>query len=326
MSFTFIIPVVNPKNSKVKNYDHVEIVLRKTLESICRQSFKPIYIVVVCHRVPTWSKDLGPNIFFLNVSASNVFDSDANHVIIDKGLKYVIGILYALNHLNSKWIMPMDADDYVNVNLANFIAKNDAYLPWIDGYIIDQGLQAEVGVPDEGKLTYKNVFRIKNFHLSCGSCRIFKRKTVINKLATIHPEIFLKSKFMSFGSHANTINVSPRFIDWLEGCSKQDYNQVSHIVNLLGRHIKQKRYFNFIPLPMLGAAKACGHGNHDGPKEGNIHQDKILTSLSLKDFYNDFGIYENNPISRKKTIFSLNFSLYAKAVHNTLKYYLSSVL
>ena len=78
MSFTFILPVIHPESNQVSNYSHVEIVLRRTLQALKRQSYSDIKIIVVCCQIPSWANEIGDNIYFLDVSQSKVFKPDEN--------------------------------------------------------------------------------------------------------------------------------------------------------------------------------------------------------------------------------------------------------
>src|SRR6185503_9681449 len=56
------------------------------------------------------------------------------------------------------------------------------------------------------------------------------------------------------------------------------------LVHALGRHIRQERVFRLFPLAILGAAKGCGHGNHDGPRGGALREDKAVGNLAMPAF------------------------------------------
>ncbi|MFG6106877.1 glycosyltransferase family A protein [Leptothoe sp. EHU-05/26/07-4] len=293
MSFAFILPVIHPDSVKVSNYEHVEIVLKRTLESLRRQTFTDIKIIVVCCKIPDWAKDIGDNIYFLDVADSKTFKPNRNIARVDMGLKFIVGILYALEKFKVDLFMRVDGDDYVNSNLAKYAINSlDKTLQssTVDGYIINKGLQIEVKVNSNNEIEYGNTYFIRRFNSSCGTCRIFKQATLRAKLLEIHSDIFSKSSHWLAAHQERTVAIPTEMTDWLDQISKDHYAEEWHPVNILGRHINQSEYLNFENFPFLGAAKACGHGNHDGPREGKIHQDKMIGKLPKSILESTFGI------------------------------------
>lgn len=303
MSFVFILPVVHPKGSKVSNYNHVEIALRQTIASLQNQTYSDVKIIVVCCQIPTWAEQLNSNVFFLDVSDSKTFGPNRNDVKVDKGLKYILGILYAAAHFKPSLYMLADADDYVDTQLAEYSIKslNGRFGDKKnDGYLVDKGVQVEVDMLSEGMVTYKNAYLVKRFNDTCGTCRIFKNDSLNKKLLAVDANFFEKSKQWIPNKLENIVRVPLEFPTWLDSLYSDDYLKDWHIVNILGRHIKQKGHFNFILFPYVGAAKACGHGNHDGPRRGGLHHKKIIGNLPASVFRRKFGI-------QKKGLFDFDF-------------------
>lgn len=293
MSFAFIIPVVHPKGNQVSDYGHVEIALKKTLESLQRQTYKETKVVVVCCQMPTWARQMGDNVHFLDVSNSDVFAANRNMLQVDKGLKYILGILYASEHFQPSLYMLADADDYVETRLAEYSLKSLRKKfgnVQIDGYLIDKGLQVQVSALPHQDLNYQNAYLVKRFDAACGTCRILKEKKLSEKLLQIHPNLFEASRQWFSRQQDNIFIVPPDFSSWLDNLCKDGYLQDWHIVNVLGRHIAQQDYFNFMAFPKVGAAKACGHGNHVGPLRGKLHDDKIISKLPIGLFKECFGL------------------------------------
>lgn len=50
---------------------------------------------------------------------------------------------------------------------------------------------------------------------------------------------------------------------------------------LLGQHVHHWPPFQLAEYPTLGAAKGCGHGNHDGPRRGAVHWERVVARYSL---------------------------------------------
>lgn len=311
-SFVFILPVVHPNGSKVSNYHHVEVALKQTIKSLQNQTYSNVKIVVVCSRVPTWADHLGKNVFFLDVSDTEVFAPNRNDVKVDKGLKYVLGILYSEAHLNPKFYMLADADDYVNSQLAEFLFRSPSKTfskKEIDGYLVNKGLQVEVAVSPNNELNYGNAYLVNKFNTTCGTCRIFKQENLTERILKVDSEIFQITRKWIPSRLKTIVKVSPDLSIWLDTLCNKDYSEDWHIVNVLGRHIRQSAYFNFLLFPHVGAAKACGHGNHDGPRRGGLHDKKIIGRFPVRAFQKKFGIQEKGSFD----LFSImDFMLRAK--------------
>ncbi|NER78120.1 MAG: glycosyltransferase family 2 protein [Leptolyngbya sp. SIO1D8] len=293
-SFVFIIPVRNPGDTKVRDYQCIEAALRETVRSLTQQTWENIHVIVVCHTVPLWSSEYGDRVTFLNVKNSPVFPPNTNPVRVDKGLKYILGILYAKNILDPALIMPMDADDYVNVNLAKELIWKNKFNLLSDGYVVRQGLHVNLEITSEYLIKYENAYQIRNFNYSCGSCRIFKINPLLKKLKSIDSNIIEEFTCWPPKSSDFSLDVPKEPVVWLSDHSRSSYLDEDSIVNILGRHINQKPYFKLSPLSLIGAAKGCGHGNHDGPRQGEIHQDKLIDSFPIQQFYDEFGLLERN--------------------------------
>ena len=197
--------------------------------------------------------------------------------------------------------MLADADDYVESRLAerSFKALNDVFgKKEIDGYLIDKGLQVEVAISADNKLNYSNAYLVKKFHTTCGTCRVFKQENLTKKILEVDSDIFRKSRQWIPNQLGNIIKVPTALPTWLDALCSKDYLEDWHIINVLGRHIRQSEHFNFVLFPHVGAAKACGHGNHDGPRKGGIHKKKIIGKFPIKAFQKKFGI-------QKKRLFDL---------------------
>ncbi|MFK7830973.1 MAG: glycosyltransferase family A protein [Congregibacter sp.] len=293
MSFVFILPVLHPQKDSVSNYRHVEIALKTTLDSLKQQTYDDIQIIVVCCQVPDWSATAGENVHFLDVSGAEAFAANRNHYRVDIGMKFVLGALYAFEHFQCKLIMRADADDYVDIRVADYcVASMSKQLtnPEIDGYIINKGLQVEVNLSPTEDFGFQRAYLVKRFNLSCGTCRIFKHESLKREILKIDTAILTRSTHWRSEAQRNVVHVPNELSKWLDDTCKADYSADWHPINVLGRHIEQKKHFRFIPLPQLGAAKGCGHGNHVGVLEGRLHEDKIIGRIPVSLFKANFGI------------------------------------
>ena len=293
-SFVFVIPVRNPEDDKVSNYQCIETALHETVRSLTRQTWENTHVVVVCHQVPLWSSDYSNQVTFLDVSNLSVFPPNTNPVRVDKGLKYIIGILYAKKNLNPVLVMPMDADDYVNINLAKSLIWKNHFNKLSDGYMIKKGLHINLEVTPQYSIEYEAAYQIRNFDHSCGSCRIFKSRSLMKRLRSIDTNIAEKFSYWPSKLPNASLKVPEEPVIWLSDRSKSTYHTEDSIVNILGRHINQNAYFKFSSLSLIGAAKGCGHGNHDGPRQGEVHQDKLISDFPIQKFYGEFGVLNEN--------------------------------
>ena len=302
-SFTFIIPVRHPQGNKVKDYRSIEAALYETVKSLCRQTYENIHIVVVCHKVPDWSCKNNAKVTFLDINNSPVFPSNA-WTQLDKGLKYIIGILYAQSNLNSRLIMLMDADDYVNASLAEYLMVKNNFKKSEDGYIINTGIHVEMEIQPNYTIDYRKAYIVKDFYATCGSCRIFYAQPLYQKINSLDSALKLKFDHWPCPDSNGAIEVSTELVNFLSEVTMDRVNEKNRInqnsiVSIIGRHVRLKnRDFKFLLLPFLGAAKGCGHGNHEGVRQGAIHYSRVTGNLSIDEFLNGFGL--DNEIFEQK--------------------------
>ena len=313
--FVFIIPVRNPNDEKVQNYGTIELLLRNTILSLCKQRTRPVHVVVVCHRIPEFTTQLPENVTFLDVSNISIFQSGRNQVRVDKGLKYIIGMLYAAQHFKPEFIMPMDADDFVHIDLVNHIHRQEHLLDdQADGFLIHRGVHALLDVQQGADIRLHRAYHIRDFNVTCGSCRVFHFSRLMAKLSTNLPG--LEDKFSRWPKKATnkSVQVPEEPAQWLDSSTQEQYNEDISLVNALGCHVNQRLHFKLIAINLIGAAKGCGHGNHDGPLGGDVHVDKIIGIYPADKFLNDFGLADI--VSANVESVSLNSSI------QFIKYYL----
>ena len=290
--FVFVIPIRNPWDHKTKNYRTLEAVALETIRSLSNQRHTNSHIVVVCHKVPEGAEALGANVRFLDVANHAAFGPNTNSVQVDKGLKYILGILYARSTLNPSLIMPMDADDFVHRDLALHTHQLFEAGPSCDGYLITKGAQVRIRVNSRHKIKYQQAFWVDQFNKSCGSCRVFNAKRLYDRLTAIDPDILESFEPWNEPDPPNALRVAvPAHLTYrIKKATLGHHQSTEGIVNVLGRHIRQEPTFEFKRLDLPGAAKGCGHGNHDGPRRGRIHTRSIVDSVKIRDFLDIFGL------------------------------------
>ena len=142
--FTFVICLRNPGDKIVKNYQLIETLLEKTVSSLFKQTYSNVHVVIVCNRTPAWAANYGKSLHILNVSNSPVFLPDHSHKNIDKGLRWSIGSLFTLAKHGARYVMLMDADDYVNIHLAKYLIDLKDTDDNVDFYMIDKGIHTSL--------------------------------------------------------------------------------------------------------------------------------------------------------------------------------------
>ena len=286
----FIIPVRNPRDKKVHDYGVIEALLRSTVSSILKQSHSEVHVVVVGHQAPRWADEVESRVHFIDVSHDDVFAPDQNPVKIDKGLRYVIGTLYALHRLRPTLIMLLDADDYVNVKLAEYVLELRHRSPDVDCYMINRGVHAGVSVDSKYNVCVRFAIEVDEFDFTCGSCRIFEAESLRAKLRQIDASI--EDRFEEWGPSDAThcIPVGDERLLWFVRATSPCWDERDHLINVLGRHTRQKAAFRVQYVDLVGAAKGCGHGNHDGPRQGAVHWHRATRNVPLTEFLSDFGL------------------------------------
>ncbi|MEZ5777832.1 MAG: sulfotransferase [Paracoccaceae bacterium] len=282
----FVLPVVHPEGAKVSDYRTVERVLRLTLQSLLAQSDPATRIVVVCHRIPDWADGMGPAVHFIDLGSTPGFEANRNDVQIDKGMKYVIGSLYATERLGAGKVMLTDADDFVHRDLGPYLNGVKAPKPGRDGWILVSGYHAAL-LPEGGDVRLAAAFRVREFNQTCGSCRIFRSEALRAHIRGIDPGLGA----LADGFRDDEVQPAPPALAAaVVAAATPAVDQPDSMIRLLGRHTEQHPFFDFAPVPAPLVAKGCGHGNHDGPRKGDIHWARI-TGLGRTDaFARDFGL------------------------------------
>lgn len=141
--------------------------LNDTLKSIFNQTDEEFKVLVACNNIPKLDKDYDNRLEFIKT------DIQIPHTWVemarDKFYKLTV-IAYRIREIlleqeypnNGIYVMPVDADDLLNCNIAKYVKDNPNENGFVskDGYIYYKG---------------KNYFRIyKDLHTFCGSCNIIK--------------------------------------------------------------------------------------------------------------------------------------------------------
>ncbi|WP_299410242.1 glycosyltransferase family A protein [uncultured Roseobacter sp.] len=280
---TFVLPLVHPQGGKVENYAVVEMILRETLTSLTAQHGPRPHVVVVCHQAPDWAGDFADHVTFLVIPEHPGFAAGRNHVQVDKGMKYVLGTWVALMEPAPDWIMLMDGDDFVHRDLLVHLQGQEVAE---DGFLLAGGYHAALRPASTG-FQLEAALKVNTFNDTCGSCRVFRASTLKDRIAAFQPALAA----LTPDQLADDQGVLDKgFVDLVVAATDPLREDQDGLIRVLGRHVRQKDHFNFIRVTEALVAKGCGHGNHDGPKAGEIHWHKVTAVTAPGQFLRDFGL------------------------------------
>ncbi len=280
---TFVLPLVHPQGAKVENYAVVEAILRETLTSLMAQAGPSPHVVVVCHQAPDWAEDFGPQVRFLVIADHPGFAAGHNHVQVDKGMKYVLGTWVALRDHAPAWVMLMDGDDFVHRDLLTHLQVQD---PPEDGFLLAGGYHAALRPAATG-FRLEAALRVNTFNDTCGSCRVFRAEALERRIAAFQPALPPLTRDQMVDDRGV---LETGFIDLVVAATAPLRDDQAGLIRVLGRHVRQKEHFSFTRVTEALVAKGCGHGNHDGPKAGEIHWHKVTAVTAPDRFLQDFGL------------------------------------
>lgn len=289
---TFVIPVVHPDGQKVTNYHDVERLLRETIASVLAVNDVDVSVVVVCHKRPDWAQACPPQVTFLDLGGHPGFAANRNDVRVDKGMKYIAGIWWALERIKPDVLMPMDADDFVHQRLASRAIDMLKQHPDRDGTIITEGYHVLIS-PEAETIALNAAFRVKRFNSSCGSCRVFDAGFIARKISQDVPALDRLTGASDTGS------LPQKALDHIVAYGDAAQFDDDGFLMTLGRHVRQDVQFNLIPCDLPLVAKGCGHGNHDGHRGGDVHWHRITRLKSVRRFRREFGLAARESISNK---------------------------
>ncbi len=276
---------------------------------------KPL-VVIVCHRVPEWAAQMPAHVYFLNLGNHPLLAADSNDVKIDKGLKYILGITWAKSIGMPRYILLCDGDDYLHRDLMATVLSAEADLGERDGFIIKNGVHALLDW-DNSSLKLRAAFQVKQFNQTCGTCRIFRAAALTKGMTTLSEQLWDLPLRWKLNKDRREVIIDASSIDTLFSVCRLYFDQEQGFVRLLGRHIRQSPAFDFLPLKAPLAAKGCGHGNHDGPRGGDLHWHRITAMVNNVTFVKNFGLTGNIDYRERPSV-ALAFKGCVRAVRNRL--------
>jgi hypothetical protein len=289
----FAIALVHPDAPTVSDYTRVEAILRETLASLTAQEGVEARVVVVGHRRPDWHDEVANKVIFLTLPNHSAFahwrdarEFDRAKTTLDKGIKWSIGLAYALKAFAPHFLLPFDGDDFARRDLGQRIASRAKNLGKRDGFLLTGGYHAAL-LPRDTGFDVGAVIRVLDFHSTCGSCRVFAADPLARRMADFLP---------GFSSLALETMVTPdgvlgaTFTDGIVAAAQAQNEDPNSFFRTLARHVAQDCQFKFLPLTAPLVAKGCGHGNHVGPRAGAVHWHRALKRVPVEAFLSRFGL------------------------------------
>lgn len=282
MSFAFVIPVIHPGAQTVSNYADVERMLHVTLSSICGQSRDDVYTVVVAHRLPDWHAEFEGRVSFLTVTDDERLPIRHPERHLDKAFKLALASYYAIDQLAAEQIMMMDADDFVRRQLAEEAMSGAWPVQDGDGWIITRGYNAIVNV-DPSVPVMSGAYEVRAFDGLCGSCRVFKSTKLVALLEKLMPNTHRSRDLISE-------TISTDLLDQVFLDLDPEFGNEGSLIRLMGTHRSQELWCTLKPVDKPLVAKSCGHGNHTGPRQGDIRWHRVVREVDVAELVSGMGL------------------------------------
>jgi hypothetical protein len=159
----FITSVRNPHNST--DYERVEMLLQRTLKSVCSQTDRDFRVIVVANRPPSFALPENVELIVVDFPPPDTYKGSqiTNRAIRrDKGTKLAVGLL-AARRLGASHVMQFDADDFVSRHIAAFVNARAGQEGWYfeKGYVLYERRGLLKG--------------ISNFHENCGTSFVLRQ-------------------------------------------------------------------------------------------------------------------------------------------------------
>ncbi len=223
----FITSVRNPHNST--DYGRVELLLRRTLRSVCAQTDRDFRVIVVTNRPPSFTVPEKVEVIRVDFPAPDSHEGSQISVEAirrDKGTKLAVGVL-AARRLDATHVMQFDADDFLSRDIAAFVNSHAGEQGWYfsKGYVF----YARRGL----------IKGVANFHENCGTSFVLRED--LYGRADLELDATQDAIYAAFGSDV--------------------------VTDVLGSHPKTLAHFaargiELAPLPFHGATYALETGEN----------------------------------------------------------------
>lgn len=279
-SFAVVIPVVHPEHPNVGDYAVVERHLEFTVGSIARQSHGRVSTIIVGHRRPGWIDNPALPVHFIDIEASREVRGQLA-TPLDKGVKTLVGARIARERLGADVVLTADADDFLEVDLARKLERYLRTHPESNGVVWTRGYELTVASGDDDvAIAIDDAYLVDQFDRACGTSRAITMSSLDRRMAAAGDELTPVAEAVgeqvgaASDHYVHVEHDAAAILDRaVQGLSQTALEELDH----LGRHITP--YFALDAVPLVGAAKMCGHGQHDGPIGGGIHWKRVRSRV-----------------------------------------------
>lgn len=277
----FVIPLVHPNGKKVSDYNAVESILKHTIRSCLRQTHQNISVIVVCHKTPEWAAGLDARVSFVVLNDGPEWTAADLEVCEDKGAKHLLGAQIALTKHHAHAVMFLDGDDFLHKDFARLalaaLPKNG------DGLVVTRGFHAALQ-PNGAGFALNAALQVDEFQHTCGSCRVFAADVLADRMTRWWPHVLTTNLV----SDASTV-LADGYAQFQAAVADTKGNEFG-AVRILGRHAPRSMLAELTSWAVPVVAKGCGHGNHDGPRKGEVHWNRSVGAADLAEFASDFSL------------------------------------
>ncbi len=284
LSFAVVIPVVHPQHPNVGDYALVERHLELTVESIARQTHGRVSAIIVGHRRPQWTEDAALPVHFIDIEASREVRGQLA-TPLDKGIKMLVGARIARDQLGADVVLTVDADDFLEMNLVLDLERHLRTHPESSGVVWTRGYELTVAPSAGGEaIGIDDAYLIDGFDRACGTSRAIRMSALDHRMPVAAVELAPVAETIGDQLRSSSgcyLHIERDAIEILDGAVRRLSQEALDELDHLGRHITP--YFGLDRLPLVGAAKMCGHGQHDGPIGGGVHWNRVRARVHPAD-------------------------------------------
>lgn len=279
--FAAVVPVVHPEHRNVKDYSVVDAHLKVAATSIANQD-EPTMTVVIGHRPPAWLAEYRETMVFVDI-AESVEMRGQLPTPVDKGIKMLIGTHLAQRIANAGVILTADADDLLAADITARVGDHLSANPDSNGVCWTYGYVLMMKPDGDGSVYIGPVYEIRHFNRYCGTCRAITWSRVqqamrhsLNHFAHTFALLERELDMLENG----LLTPSTEAISALDRAVRTMPDSVREEIDHLGRHITD--YFGLDEVTFRGAAKSCRHGQHDGPRGGDVNWEAVVGRVKTK--------------------------------------------
>lgn len=289
-----LIPLIHPLHPNVVDFDRVETLLQRTCASVRAARGADPQIVIVGHRRPSIS--LGDAVTFVDIGDSTFLDG-TQRTPLDKGAKLVIAASVAERLFEPSVFLTVDADDLLHVDTVAEIARRMEREDAPDVLVWTHGAELEITPLRGGSVHYLAANRIESFDRVCGTSRAVARQHLFDTILDLVGLAGLRSDVTRWPvpDVDGVLQLVPPMRAALDTRLDSIDRNERKLLAQFGSHVSHLGHME--PIALMGAAKTCGHGQHEGGARGRLHPAQTISSLDLESALVSFGLVAG-PVSK----------------------------